>query len=115
MAKRLCRHIGQVVEEILVRQLCTKHRYMQISKGNWERGNWPTTCAIKSGRWLGKSRQLYTKHNYLQTSEGSWGWGKMANHLCRHIGQVVQEILDRQLYIKHRYMQTSEGNWRTGK
>ncbi|CAL8168143.1 unnamed protein product [Prunus armeniaca] len=41
--------------EILVGQLCTEQRFTQISKGNWERGNWPTTCAIKSGRWLSKS------------------------------------------------------------
>ncbi|CAL8168601.1 unnamed protein product [Prunus armeniaca] len=49
--------------EIIVVHLCTKHGYMQISKGNKERGNWPTTYAIKSGRykqiykgkWLGKS------------------------------------------------------------
>ncbi|CAL2256373.1 unnamed protein product [Prunus armeniaca] len=64
--------------EILVEHLCTRHRYTQISKGNWERGNKPTTCAVKSdtrkypkatgnretgqppvhlklGRWLGKS------------------------------------------------------------
>ncbi|CAL8168610.1 unnamed protein product [Prunus armeniaca] len=27
-----------------------------ISKADWERGNWPTTYAVKSGRWLGKSR-----------------------------------------------------------
>ncbi|KAI5344031.1 hypothetical protein L3X38_011908 [Prunus dulcis] len=36
----------------MVGQLCTKHRYTQISKGNWERGNWATTCAVKSGKWL---------------------------------------------------------------
>ncbi|CAL2256374.1 unnamed protein product [Prunus armeniaca] len=29
--------------------------YMKIFKGNWERGNWPTTCAVKLGKWLGKS------------------------------------------------------------
>ncbi|KAI5316991.1 hypothetical protein L3X38_036698 [Prunus dulcis] len=36
---------------------CTriKYRYTRISKGTWERRNWPTTCAVKSGRWLGKS------------------------------------------------------------
>ena len=32
-----------------------KYKYRQISKDNWERGNWPTTCAVKSDRWLGKS------------------------------------------------------------
>ncbi|KAI5335410.1 hypothetical protein L3X38_025543 [Prunus dulcis] len=39
----------------MVGQLCTKHRFEKISKANREWGNWPTTCAIKSGRWLGKS------------------------------------------------------------
>ncbi|CAL8168142.1 unnamed protein product [Prunus armeniaca] len=41
--------------EILVGELCTEHRYTQISNGNWEKGNWLTTCAVKSSKWLGKS------------------------------------------------------------
>ncbi|CAB4316406.1 unnamed protein product [Prunus armeniaca] len=44
--------IGQMARKILVGQLCTKHRYEQIFEGNRERGNWPTTYAVKSGRWL---------------------------------------------------------------
>ncbi|CAL8168144.1 unnamed protein product [Prunus armeniaca] len=71
LGNHLCSHIGQVVGEmlvgqqctrhsqigqmarkILVGQLCTKHRYEQIFEGNRERGNWPTTYAVKSGRWL---------------------------------------------------------------
>ena len=36
----------------MVGQLCTKHKYTQISKGNWEWGNWATTRAVKLGKWL---------------------------------------------------------------
>ncbi|KAI5344014.1 hypothetical protein L3X38_011891 [Prunus dulcis] len=36
-----------------------------LRKGNWERGNWPSTCAVKSGKWLG----------YMQISKVNWEWG----------------------------------------
>ncbi|KAH0987765.1 hypothetical protein GBA52_014942 [Prunus armeniaca] len=59
--------------EIIVGHLCTKYKYTQIylkatgngktgqppvqsnRSGNREGGNWSTTCAVKSGKWLGKS------------------------------------------------------------
>ncbi|KAH0972802.1 hypothetical protein GBA52_024958 [Prunus armeniaca] len=52
---KLCRQIRQVGREIFVRQLYPKHNYRQTSKGNWEGGNWTTTCADMSSRWLRKS------------------------------------------------------------
>ncbi|KAI5313120.1 hypothetical protein L3X38_042294 [Prunus dulcis] len=55
LANHLSRQIGQAVGEIIVGHLCNKYKYTHISKGNRERENWPTVCAIKSGRWLGKS------------------------------------------------------------
>ncbi|KAH0972875.1 hypothetical protein GBA52_025031 [Prunus armeniaca] len=60
------------------RTRCVLHMYMKILKGNSERGNWPTTCAVKSGRWLGKSLPdpcvLSTgTHKYLKPTErGNW-------------------------------------------
>ncbi|CAL8153455.1 unnamed protein product [Prunus armeniaca] len=55
LANHLCNQIGQVAGEIIIGHQCTKYRYTQISKGNWEQGNWPTTYAFKSCRWLEKS------------------------------------------------------------
>ncbi|KAI5316994.1 hypothetical protein L3X38_036701 [Prunus dulcis] len=55
LANHLCSQIRQVAGEIIVGYLRTKHRCTQISKGNWEWGNWPTTCAVKSVRRHGKS------------------------------------------------------------
>ncbi|CAL8168620.1 unnamed protein product [Prunus armeniaca] len=37
------------------RTSCVLDMYTKIFKGNQERGNWPTTCAVKSSLWLGKS------------------------------------------------------------
>ncbi|CAL2271234.1 unnamed protein product [Prunus armeniaca] len=51
LVNHLCIQIEQVAGEILVGQLCTKHSYTQISKGNWERRNWPTLYVVKSGNW----------------------------------------------------------------
>ncbi|KAI5344043.1 hypothetical protein L3X38_011920 [Prunus dulcis] len=34
---------------------CALSTNTQISKGNLERGNWPTTNAVKTSKWLGKS------------------------------------------------------------
>ncbi|CAL9025476.1 unnamed protein product [Prunus brigantina] len=56
------------------------------------------------------SQTLYTKHRYMQTSKVNQGIGKLANYLCRQIGQVDGKILARHLYTKHGYMQTYEGN-----
>ncbi|CAL8168619.1 unnamed protein product [Prunus armeniaca] len=53
------------------RTSCALHMYTKIFKDNWEWGNWPTTGAVKSGKWL----------------------GKLANHLCSYIGQVAREIM----------------------
>ncbi|CAL2256368.1 unnamed protein product [Prunus armeniaca] len=55
LPNHLCSQIGQVAGEIIVGQLCSKHRCTKIFKGNQEWGNWSTTCVVKSGRWLGKS------------------------------------------------------------
>ncbi|CAL8168145.1 unnamed protein product [Prunus armeniaca] len=92
MANYLCRHIGQVAGEIIVGHLCTKKRYTQISKGSGELENWPTTCGVKSGRWLGKS----WSDNYSQ------------------IGQVAGEIFAGQLCTENNYMQISKANWERG-
>ncbi|CAL9025035.1 unnamed protein product [Prunus brigantina] len=62
-----------------------KHRYTKMFKGNWEQGNWPTTCVVRSGKWLWKSLQL--------------GTGKLANHLGSKIGQVAGEIMVGQLTV----------------
>ncbi|CAL8168617.1 unnamed protein product [Prunus armeniaca] len=51
--------------EITVGHLRTKYRYTQISRGKWKWGNWQTTHAVKSGRWLGKS----LSDTYLLTTD----------------------------------------------
>ncbi|KAH0972800.1 hypothetical protein GBA52_024956 [Prunus armeniaca] len=55
LANHLCSQIGQVGGEIIVGHLLTKCRYTQISKADWEREKWPTTRAVISSKWLGKS------------------------------------------------------------
>ncbi|KAI5317010.1 hypothetical protein L3X38_036717 [Prunus dulcis] len=80
-------------------------------KGNWERGNWPTTCAVKSGKWLEKSLSDTCVRNtgtskYLKATSNketrqppmhsNWasGWAILVGPLC----------------TKHRYKQRSKGN-----
>ncbi|CAL8168600.1 unnamed protein product [Prunus armeniaca] len=75
----------------------------QTFEGNRGRGNWPTTCADKSGR-----------HKYMQTFEGNWRKRKLANHLGRKIRQVAWEILIGHQYTTHMYCKhfkaTGKGN-----
>ncbi|CAL8168624.1 unnamed protein product [Prunus armeniaca] len=105
VANHLRSHIKQVAREIIIGYLCIKYKYTQIAKGNWKRGNWSTTCAIKSGKWMGKSlSDTCTKYRYTQISKAdcereNWpttcavisgrqlGMGKLANDLCSQIGQ----------------------------
>ncbi|CAL8168621.1 unnamed protein product [Prunus armeniaca] len=80
LADHLCSQIEHVAGEIFVGHLCTKYRYTQISKANCERGNWPTTCAVKSCRWLGWEiipRHLRTKYQYTQISQADCEWGNL--------------------------------------
>ena len=73
----MCSQIGQVAGEIIVGKLCTKYRYTQISEGNWERGNWTTTCAVKSGKRLAKSLlDTYVISTSTRTYQKASGKGK---------------------------------------
>ena len=112
LANHLYSEIRQAAGEIIVRYLRAKHKGTQISIGNYEWGNWPTTCVVKSGWWQSKSlsdtctKYRYTK--YLKTtgnmetcqphvqSYRAGGWG---NH-----GQCTT----------HRYTKIFKRNWERG-
>ncbi|CAL8168618.1 unnamed protein product [Prunus armeniaca] len=78
LARHLSSQIGQVAGEI-VTHLCTKYMYTQISKADLERGKWPTTCAVISGRQVAGEiivGHLRTMCRYTQISKAKCKRGK---------------------------------------
>ncbi|CAL2271221.1 unnamed protein product [Prunus armeniaca] len=124
LAHHLHSQIGQVAGEIIVGHLCTNYKYTQTSKAEWERGNWPTTCVVISGRttkYLKATGNGETGQSPVQSnSAGSRqvGTGKLANHLCIQIVQVAGEIMHGELAVYctcTRKFLKATGNWETSR
>ncbi|KAI5317457.1 hypothetical protein L3X38_037164 [Prunus dulcis] len=120
LATHLCSKIGQVKGEIMVEQLCTKHKYTKISKGNKERGNWLTTYAVKSGRWLGKSLSdtcvlsTGTQKYFKATWNGEIGQPTMQSNQAGGWGNYGRRTNCVFSTGTRRYLKAT-GNWETGK
>ncbi|CAL8168614.1 unnamed protein product [Prunus armeniaca] len=71
LANNLCSHNRQVAWEIMGNwpKTCAvkSGRYTQICKVDWERGKWPTTCEIISGRYTQTSKAEWERGNWPTT------------------------------------------------
>ncbi|CAL2271218.1 unnamed protein product [Prunus armeniaca] len=102
--------------EMIVGQLCTKHRYTQIFKADCERGNWPTICAVKSGSWQGKSlSDTYVPstgtRKYLKpTTNEETGQPPVQSYRAGGWGNHAR----RTSHVLHIYTKIFKGNWERG-
>ncbi|KAI5344034.1 hypothetical protein L3X38_011911 [Prunus dulcis] len=97
LANHLCSQIGQVAGEIIVGHLCTKYMYTQITKGNWEQGNRPTTCAIKSGtrKYLKATRNVGTGQPPVLSNRAEMALEIIIEHLCTKYRHMYTYIFKR--------------------